>query len=277
MVFRMVRRSGLLYRIVSSLAAVCFDCLLEVVWLATNTARLGFGTMVRNHDSLAATGAERTSVAPRKRASSHFEACQQYDGARSGARGMAARVARRLLSKIGRRECQVLCYTYSLARRIKEACGLRSPQVRRFHRPSLRDGLTVRWGMPPPVRAGGFPVTNIRNTTSPHWRAWLKRENRCLVPANSFAEYAPEPNPETKKEGCRVVRTERRPAAVRLQSDLDRIQRRPRLKTDPRPSPRVRRPDNRTERDSRANPPEGHAGDPDDAGGIRRVDARVMG
>jgi putative SOS response-associated peptidase YedK len=24
--------------------------------------------------------------------------------------------------------------------------------------------------------------------------------NRCLVPANSFAEYAPEPNPETKKK-----------------------------------------------------------------------------
>jgi putative SOS response-associated peptidase YedK len=29
---------------------------------------------------------------------------------------------------------------------------------------------------------------------------WLKPANRCLVPANSFAEYAPEPNPETKKK-----------------------------------------------------------------------------
>jgi putative SOS response-associated peptidase YedK len=29
---------------------------------------------------------------------------------------------------------------------------------------------------------------------------WLKPENRCLVPFNSFAEYAPEPNPETKKK-----------------------------------------------------------------------------
>jgi len=57
-----------------------------------------------------------------------------------------------------------------------------------------------RWGMPPPPRTGGPPVTNIRNTTSPHWRGWLKPENRCLVPANSFAEYAPEPNPETKKK-----------------------------------------------------------------------------
>ena len=31
-------------------------------------------------------------------------------------------------------------------------------------------------------------------------RAWLKPENRCLVPANSFAEYAPEPNPDTGKK-----------------------------------------------------------------------------
>jgi putative SOS response-associated peptidase YedK len=56
----------------------------------------------------------------------------------------------------------------------------------------------MRWGMPPPPKIGGAPVTNIRNTSSPHWRGWLKPENRCLVPANSFAEYAPEPNPETK-------------------------------------------------------------------------------
>ena len=60
--------------------------------------------------------------------------------------------------------------------------------------------VTMRWGMPPPPRTGGLPVTNIRNTSSPHWRGWLKPENRCLVPANSFAEYAPEPNPETKKK-----------------------------------------------------------------------------
>ena len=53
--------------------------------------------------------------------------------------------------------------------------------------------VTMRWGMPPPPRTGGPPVTNIRNTSSPHWRGWLKPEKRCLVPANSFAEYAPEP------------------------------------------------------------------------------------
>ena len=63
-----------------------------------------------------------------------------------------------------------------------------------------REMVLMRWGMPPPPRTGGPPVTNIRNTSSPHWRGWLKPENRCLVPANSFAEYAPEPNPETKKK-----------------------------------------------------------------------------
>jgi hypothetical protein len=34
----------------------------------------------------------------------------------------------------------------------------------------------------------------------PHWRGWLKPENRCLVPPNSFAEYVPVLNPETKKK-----------------------------------------------------------------------------
>ena len=48
----------------------------------------------------------------------------------------------------------------------------------------------MRRGMPPPPRTGGPPVTNIRNTSSRHWRRWLKPENRCLVPANSFAENA---------------------------------------------------------------------------------------
>ena len=63
-----------------------------------------------------------------------------------------------------------------------------------------RELVMMRWGMPPPPRTGGPPVTNIRNTPSPHWLGWLKPENRCLVPFNSFVEYAPEPNPETKKK-----------------------------------------------------------------------------
>ena len=63
-----------------------------------------------------------------------------------------------------------------------------------------REMTMMRWSVPPPPRAGGCPVTNIRNTTSRHWRGWLTLESRCLVPANSFAEYAPEPNPATGNE-----------------------------------------------------------------------------
>lgn len=51
-----------------------------------------------------------------------------------------------------------------------------------------------------PPRTGGPPVTNIRNMSSPHWRNWLRPEHRCLLPFNSFAEYAPATNPETKKK-----------------------------------------------------------------------------
>ncbi len=48
----------------------------------------------------------------------------------------------------------------------------------------------ARWGMPGPPQYGGAPVTNIRNVSSPHWRGWLGKRNRCLVPATSFCEYA---------------------------------------------------------------------------------------
>jgi putative SOS response-associated peptidase YedK len=42
-----------------------------------------------------------------------------------------------------------------------------------------RELVMMRWGMPPP-KFGGSPVTNVRNTSSPHWRGWLKPESRCL-------------------------------------------------------------------------------------------------
>src|ERR1700687_5645736 len=55
-----------------------------------------------------------------------------------------------------------------------------------------RELAMMRWGMPPPPRAGGYPVTNIRNTSSPHWRAW--------------------PNPETgKKDVVSFARNDDRP------------------------------------------------------------------
>ena len=45
-----------------------------------------------------------------------------------------------------------------------------------------RELIMMRWGMPPPLRTSRALVTNIRNTSSPHWRAWLKPESRCLMP-----------------------------------------------------------------------------------------------
>ena len=55
-----------------------------------------------------------------------------------------------------------------------------------------RELAMMRWGFPcPPSVPGNRAVTNIRNTASSYWRAWMKPENRCLVPATSFCEYAP--------------------------------------------------------------------------------------
>ena len=66
--------------------------------------------------------------------------------------------------------------------------------------PILRNGdngrelAMARWGMPSPVfalkgRKTDPGVTNVRNVSSPHWRRWLGRESRCLVPFTSFSEY----------------------------------------------------------------------------------------
>jgi putative SOS response-associated peptidase YedK len=52
-----------------------------------------------------------------------------------------------------------------------------------------RELIRMRWGMPCPPQFGAQPVTNIRNTASPHWRRWLGPANRCLVPVTSFCEY----------------------------------------------------------------------------------------
>jgi putative SOS response-associated peptidase YedK len=57
----------------------------------------------------------------------------------------------------------------------------------------VRDGQriveTMRWGFPPPPSvASKAPVVNVRNTRSAYWKPWLRRENRCVVPATAFAE-----------------------------------------------------------------------------------------
>ena len=68
-----------------------------------------------------------------------------------------------------------------------------------------RELVRARWGMPSPafaVRDKGHDggVTNIRNTSSPHWRRWEGVEHRCVVPATSFSEYAAKPDPKTGRK-----------------------------------------------------------------------------
>lgn len=57
----------------------------------------------------------------------------------------------------------------------------------------------ARWGMPSPpsvLKTQRDPgVTNIRNTASPHWRRWLGRPCRCLVPLAAFSEPGPDRRP----------------------------------------------------------------------------------
>jgi putative SOS response-associated peptidase YedK len=43
-------------------------------------------------------------------------------------------------------------------------------------------------------------TTNVRNTSSKHWKRWLGVENRCVVPLTRFAE----PDPASKVEGGRT-------------------------------------------------------------------------
>ena len=56
--------------------------------------------------------------------------------------------------------------------------------------PDGRELAMLRWGFPsPPGVSGNGVVTNIRNTNSSYWRAYMAPANRCLVPATSFSEY----------------------------------------------------------------------------------------
>jgi putative SOS response-associated peptidase YedK len=74
----------------------------------------------------------------------------------------------------------------------------------------VRELMMARWGMPGPPQFGGAPITNIRNTKSPHWRAWLKPENRCVVPFTSFCEYA---DTKPRKTPTWFARNDDRPLA----------------------------------------------------------------
>jgi putative SOS response-associated peptidase YedK len=80
-------------------------------------------------------------------------------------------------------------------------------------RPGLKLGETgelewtsMRWGLPGPPQLGSAPVTNIRNVKSPHWRALLKTEHRCLAPFTAFSEYE-----DASPKGNKVIRWFARP------------------------------------------------------------------
>ncbi|TPW26343.1 SOS response-associated peptidase [Martelella alba] len=66
-----------------------------------------------------------------------------------------------------------------------------------------RELTFATWGMPsPPFVTKGKPdtgVTNIRNTSSPHWRRWLGIEHRCLVPWTTFCEWEDTKPKKTKR------------------------------------------------------------------------------
>lgn len=57
----------------------------------------------------------------------------------------------------------------------------------------VRELALARWGLPSPAFAlegkkADKGQTNVRNTSSPHWRRWAGIEHRCLVPFTAFSE-----------------------------------------------------------------------------------------
>ena len=79
-----------------------------------------------------------------------------------------------------------------------------------------RELTLARWGMPSPAlalkgRKTDAGVTNVRNTTSPHWRRWLGVEGRCVVPFTSLAER--EALPDGSKPPIWFALAEERPLA----------------------------------------------------------------
>ncbi|ANW00481.1 hypothetical protein [Bradyrhizobium icense] len=52
--------------------------------------------------------------------------------------------------------------------------GYLAPVVRNVG--AVRELVLMRWSMPPPPTTGGPLVTNIRNTSCPHWRSRLREE-----------------------------------------------------------------------------------------------------
>ncbi|MCO6050816.1 SOS response-associated peptidase [Mesorhizobium sp. RP14(2022)] len=79
--------------------------------------------------------------------------------------------------------------------------GYKAPAVR-VGEDGKRELVALTWGMPSPAFAmkdkkADPGVTNVRNSSSPHWRRWLAPEHRCIALATSFSE----PNPKKGEDG----------------------------------------------------------------------------
>lgn len=98
------------------------------------------------------------------------------------------------------------------ARTVRDLSGFNEPSrdiypstlapVVRVGTDGQREIVPLTSGMPSPpqyVKNYDPGVTNIRNTSSSHWRRWLGPASRCIVPFTSFAE----PDPASKVEGGR--------------------------------------------------------------------------
>ena len=162
-----------------------------------------------------------------------------------------------------------------------------------------RELATARWGMPSSshalmeatkkraakLEAKGKPVdfkellrmepdggtTNIRNVKTKHWTRWLGPENRCVVPFNSLQRV------QQGRRRRHLVRARRDPPARLLRRHLDQLDVGPEgqgRRDHQRP---LRVPHDGAERRGRRHPPEGDAGDPDDAGRGRDLDDRASG
>ena len=138
---------------------------------------------------------------------------------------------------------------------------------------SGRELARLTWGMPTPpqfLKAPDAPdsgVTNIRNTASPHWRRWLGVAHRCVVPATAFSEYGQRPDPVTRRKPLHwFALDETQPLFFLAQvGDLHAVAGHTGLSEDAphRRSPALRLPDVCAEQRGRADPSQGHAGDPD--------------
>ena len=143
-----------------------------------------------------------------------------------------------------------------------------APVVR--HSGSGLELAMLRWGFPPPPGVpGNRPVTNIRNVGSSYWRAWIKPENRCLMPSNGLLRVH-----QRQARDPHLVRPRRGSATVRIRWPLAALDRNPRHEGGfGRGRARaVRVPDLSAERRSRTCAPQSDAGHPDHAGGVRGLD-----